>query len=277
MPDIEQRVARHYGAEGLMQRIRAGLTALGSDPDAPRADDLKPIDEFHIGGVAATDRLLDPLDIGPATRVLDIGAGLGGTARHVAGRFGAHVTGVDLTPEYVQAAQALSTMAGFGARNAFVTGSALELPVADGGFDLALMLHVGMNIEDKARLMREARRVLRRGGVFAVYDVMRGPNGAPLTYPVPWAAEADTSFVAPLDAYTAAATAAGFERQASTGRRDVAIDFLESFRQRVAQSGPPPLGIHLLMGDTAAVKIANMLAQLKDGRIEPTELVLRAV
>ena len=51
------------------------------------------------------------------------------------------------------------------------------MPFDDSAFDRAMMLHVGMNIADKAALMREAARVLEPGGLFCVYDMMRVRQG----------------------------------------------------------------------------------------------------
>ena len=275
MAGVEDKVAAHYGRGGLIERIRAGLAAAGADLDNPSPEALKPVDEFHIGGVKATDELLGQIEIPAGAAALDIGCGLGGTARLIAARTGAAVTGVDLTPEYVETARALSAMAGVGGVS-FHVGSALALPVPDAAFDLATLLHVGMNIEDKARLMTEARRALKPGGTFAVYEVMRGPDASDLVHPLPWAETPDFSFVAPLAAYEDAARAAGFEVVASRGRRDFALAFFEKMRAATAASGPPPLGIHLLMGDTAPQKIANMIQNIAANRIEPTELILRA-
>ncbi len=276
MNEIENRVAAHYGASGLLARIDAGLRSLGLDPETITPDDLKPVDEFHIGGAKATDELLAQVEIGPKTRVLDIGSGIGGAARRVATRFGAHVTGVDLTPEFVETATALSNRAGLSGATEFRVGSATSLPVEDGAFDLALLLHVGMNIEDKAALMREARRALRPGGTFAVYEVMRAEDPSPLPFPMPWAERPDFSFVEPLETYLAAARAAGFEVVASRKRREFAIAFFAAFRAALAEKGPPPLGLNLLMRETAGAKVANMLESVTIGRIEPTELILRA-
>src|SRR3546814_3455016 len=114
--------------------------------------------------------------------LLDIGCGLGGAARHFARACGCTVTGVDLTPEYVAVAEALTRMVGQADRVAFRAGSALDLPFEAASFDAATLLHVGMNIPDKDRLCAEAARVLKPGGVFGVYDGMRVGDGA-LTFP----------------------------------------------------------------------------------------------
>src|SRR3546814_2226143 len=113
-------------------------------------------------------------------------------------------------------------MVGQADRVAFRAGSALDLPFEAASFDAATLLHVGMNIPDKDRLCAEAARVLKPGGVFGVYDVMRVGDGA-LTFPVAWAATAGTSFVADPATYRRALEAAGFEIAEARDRRDLAL------------------------------------------------------
>ena len=44
-------------------------------------------------------------------------------------------------------------------------------------FDAAIMVHVGMNIPDKAAVFTDVRRALRDGGTFAVFEQMRVGDG----------------------------------------------------------------------------------------------------
>jgi ubiquinone/menaquinone biosynthesis C-methylase UbiE len=180
--------------------------------------------------------------------VRDVGSGLGGAARFVGSRYGCRVTGVDLTAEFVETARTLSEWTGLGQRLTFHHGSALALPFADVSFDAAYMLHVGMNILDKRRLAAQVARVLTRGGLFGIYDVMRtGP--AELMFPVPWAAMPELSALATPEAYKAALRASGFEVVAERSQREFAHEFYRGLRARMVQAGgPPPLGLHLLMG-----------------------------
>lgn len=132
-----------------------------------------------------------------------------------------------------------------------------------------------MNIADKTALCAGVRRVLKPGGVLAIYDVMRQADGD-LVFPVPWAARADTSFLATPAAYRAALEQAGFAVIHERDRRELALAFFRDMRARAAQSGPPPLGVHILMGESAPQKIANMAANIERGLIAPVELVGRA-
>lgn len=273
MEHLEDRVATHYTRDGLLERIDAALEALGvtgSDPG-----DLKPLDEFHTGGIKATEALLEQLEISPATRVLDIGAGIGGTARHVHGRFGAHVAAVDLTPAYVEVGKVLNARAGIGDGVSMMQGSALDLPLAAGSVDLALMFHVGMNIEDKPALMAEVARVLKPGGHFALFDVMQDGSDQSLVFPLPWAETRDTSFVAHPLAYRTAAEGAGLVHLHQRGRRDFTLEFFARVFEGIRANGLPPLGIHLLMGDNAAEKLRNYVANVEAHRVAPVEMIFR--
>lgn len=273
MPSTEQLTVVHYTRAELERDILAGLAALGAGATAT-ADDLAAVDEFHMGGRAATLELAAVLPLTPATRVLDIGAGIGGAARHLAAAHGCRVTGIDLTPDYVETARHLTRLVRLDDRVRFEVASAVDLPFADGSFDVAMLLHVGMNVADKARLAAEAHRVLAPGGSFAVYDVMRTGPGE-LGFPVPWATTPATSFLAAPEDYRAILAAAGFRIASERRRTELALATFRAMRERLATSGPPPLGLHLLMGETAREKVANIMAGLECGAIAPVELVAR--
>jgi SAM-dependent methyltransferase len=184
------------------------------------------------------------------------------------------VVGVDLTPDFIATARALSRMCGMDDRVRFETASALALPFADASIDGAMMLHVGMNIADKPGLMREIARVLVPGGAFVVYDVMQtGPAGP--AFPVPWAETSEGSALTGPDTYRAAAASAGFQVEAEVDRREAALDFFERIRAQAEAAGPPRIGLHTLLGPTVREKTANMIAALKAGAIAPTLMVLR--
>jgi hypothetical protein len=137
------------------------------------------------------------------------------------------------------------------------------------------MLHVGMNIADKAALCAEVARVLRPAAVFGVYDVM-AMSGEELVYPVPWARAPELSALGSLEDYRSALRRAGFDIVVERNRRDFAREFFQAMRARMAEAGgPPPLGIHLLMGGEAPVRIANMITNIEAGRCAPVEMLAR--
>lgn len=272
---IEEKVARHYARDDLEAAILSALAAAGKDPARLTADDLAPVDEFHTGGREATIELAARMELRPEMHLLDIGCGIGGASRFMAQTYGCRVTGLDLTEDFVRTAEALARRVGLQGRVSYWQGSALALPFAPATFDGAYMMHVGMNIEDKPALFRQARRVLRPGGVFAVYDVMCTGAGA-LSFPLPCADTAETAFLATPADYRRALESAGFEISEERDRYAYAVEFFGRVRASLAESGPPPLGTHLLMGSDAPQKLAAVVDNLDRRVIAPVELICRA-
>lgn len=269
------RVSQHYTHGSLVDAIEAGLRQLGKGPGTVEIADLAPVDEFHIGGRQASEAFLDQFGLQPDHRVLDVGCGLGGPARFTAQRYGVRVDGIDLTPEYVETGTVLNRWVGLDDRIVLSQGNALQLPYADDSFDAAYLMHVGMNIADKAALFAAVYRTLRPGGVFGVYDVMQASTGA-IEFPVPWASEPATSHLAAPESYRDALRSVGFAIEAERDRREFALAFFERLKAAsAAADGPPPLGLHILMGETARQKIANMVGNIAAGGIAPVEMIAR--
>lgn len=274
--ETEHRVAKHYAQGDLERMILDALAASGKDLNRLTAEDLSPADEFHTGGREATAALAEQAGFAAGEHLLDVGCGIGGPSRFFAVERGCRVTGIDLTEDYVRTADALSRRVGLGGRLSYRLASAVALPFAEGTFDGAYMIHVGMNIEDKPALFAGVHRVLKRGGTFAIFDIMRAADGE-LAYPVPWAASEETSFVESAAEYRRGLEAAGFEIVRERDRSGFAGRFFAEVMARVARAGgPPPLGTHLLMKGNAAEKLANVVVSLENGLIAPTELVCRA-
>lgn len=269
----EQSVTDTYLHGSLLETIENALTRLGKHPDTVTITDLGPVDEFHIGGRIATERFLKQLNFAGDSHILDIGCGLGGTARFIADNYGARVTGIDLNPEYVETGNILCEWVGLSEQIVLEQGSANSLPYPDGHFDGACLLHVGMNIADKARLFQELARVLRPGALLGVYDVMRQRQGE-LVYPVPWADTESTSFLASPGQYQQSLGDAGFVLRDECNRRDFALEFFQQLKAKgKSAGGPPALGLHTLMQEATGTKITNMIANISANLIAPVEMV----
>jgi SAM-dependent methyltransferase len=271
----DKAVSDHYVHGRLLEAIAAGVTQLGRSIDNVTVEDLGPVDEFHVGGRPATENFLGKFLLTENDHVLDIGCGLGGAARFVASNYESQVTGIDLTQEYIDTGNVLSAWVGLDDKITLLQGSALELPFENESLDGAYMLHVGMNIADKSRLFGEIHRVLRPGSLFGVYDLMR-QNDVDLVYPVPWAKDERTSSLATPDEYRQAMADAGFEFVSEENRRDIALEFFRQQRAKTqAAGGPPPLGLHILMQESTAGKLKNMIANITNGCIAPVEILAR--
>ena len=268
----QQAVTAHYGVGDLGERILAALRAAGKDVEHLTPGDLAPLDAFHIRGRDATRELAALAHLGASQEVLDVGCGVGGSARFLAAEHGCRVTGVDLTEEYCRVATMLSDRCGLAALTSFRAASALELPFADGRFDVAWTEHVQMNIADKARFYGEIRRVLKAGGKLLFHDVFRGPGGSP-HFPVPWAGDASISHLDAPGDIGRLLESIGLRRE---HWEDVSAKSLAWFRallERFAARGRPPLGLHLLMGADAPQKFDNLVRNLAEARIVVVQAV----
>jgi ubiquinone/menaquinone biosynthesis C-methylase UbiE len=273
---VESQVAQHYARTDLEQAILEALAASGKDIDKLTPGDLSPVDEFHTGGRQTTADLAAQANFAPGMHLLDVGCGIGGASRFFAADRGCRVTGIDLTQEYVETAEALARRVGLAGRVSYRQASALALPFEAGTFDGAYMMHVGMNIEDKPALFAEVRRVLKPGSRFAIFDVMRTGEGQ-LRFPLHWATVPETSFVVSPADYRDALQAAGFAIVTERDRGDYARAFFREVVARTAEAGgPPPLGIHILMKTDVPQKLANVVHNIEEGLIAPVEIICRA-
>ncbi|UCC68983.1 MAG: methyltransferase domain-containing protein [Armatimonadota bacterium] len=118
-------------------------------------------DASRSAGPLTVRMLARLLNVGPSCGVLDIGCGTGNFMMAL-GKRAASVVGVDTSPGM------LSQAAGKGLEGQLVRGDALALPFADGAFDAAYGVQVLHHLRDKAAAVREAYRVLKRGGVLAL-------------------------------------------------------------------------------------------------------------
>jgi MPBQ/MSBQ methyltransferase len=265
-------VETHYTSESLGGAILCALKSAGKDVEHLTPDDLAPVDEFHGGQRPATIRLAEMVGFTGTERVLDVGSGLGGPSRYLAWRHGVHVSGVDLTAEFVRVAEMLTRLTGLAGRVDYRQGDALNLPFADASFDVVWSQNVAMNIADRDRLYGEMRRVLKPGGRLALQEVAAGPGGAP-HFPVQWAREPDISFLFSAEATRAKLEAAGFR---VVTWQDTTQDALESSarRARNTSAGPPPLGTHLILGDDWQAMFHNSARNLEERRTELFNAIL---
>lgn len=271
--NLEGSVAAHYRKKGLLEVILAGLEAAGADATRPTLEQLAPVDEFHTAGRITTLKALGMTPIAAGMHVLDAGCGIGGTARVLAKEHGCRVTGIDLTPEFVEVAEKLTARMNLDGACSFYAGSVLAMPFADSAFDAAVTFHVAMNISGRTTFYDELARVLRPGAPLCLFDVMKGP-GPGMVYPVPWAETEATSFLRTPAETRDLLTKAGFKIDREESQHAFAIGFFrEAFAKAAEAEGPPPLGLHLLTGENSPEKFANYLQALEAEQIDPVIMV----
>tara|TARA_A100000164_G_C21866281_1_gene752690 strand:- start:132 stop:962 length:831 start_codon:yes stop_codon:yes gene_type:complete len=270
----EQSVAAHYNKNDLYKKIEDGLLELGVSLDSVQREDLSLVDDFHIGGSAASQFVLDQLSTDKEHNILDVGCGIGGPARFMTQTSGCNVFGVDLTRAYIEVGTRLNTLVRLNEKVTLRQGSALSLPYESSFFDGAYMIHVGMNIEKKIKLMKEVSRVLKKGKRFVFFDVMKTTEKN-IVYPLPWAERAEESAVDKLEVYELALDSAGLDILNVEDKNQFAVSFFKNMIAKMKDVGPKPLGLHLLMGDNTRDKVINAYEQIREGYLTPFLMVVQ--
>jgi ubiquinone/menaquinone biosynthesis C-methylase UbiE len=127
-------------------------------------------DQDHYGGLEANDALVVRTGIGKGTHVVDFCAGLGGPARYLAYRYGADVTGIELTPARVKGAEELTRRVGLQHQVRVIEGNVLQVPLPDASIDVVISQEALLHVPDKARALSQAFRILKPGGRIAFTD-----------------------------------------------------------------------------------------------------------
>ena len=203
-------VAYYERGPELSGVVLDALRAAGRRVDPVHPDDLAGLDEFHGLGRAATLTMAEVAGISPGERVLDVGAGIGGPARTLATHLGARVTALDPTRRFCQLSEELCRRSRLDAHVHVVYGDARSMPLGDSEYDVVWTQAVWPSVDDKPAMLNEMHRVLKDDGRLALYEVVGGPAGGDLHYPVPWANTPAESFLVSAQELRRLAESAGF-------------------------------------------------------------------
>ena len=267
-----QHIHRYYSPSDLYDRIVEGLQRMGKDLSAVTLDDLKPVDEFHIRGDVATKELIALSGFTSDMHVLEVGCGIGGSARRLSHQTGCRVTGLDLSASYIDTAERLTRLLGMHERVRFHAGSALSLPFADETFDGAWSLQMNMNIEDKLSWLQEIHRVIKPDSRMLLYEVC-GNRNAPIHFPVPWAQDRSMSFLVPPESFRELIAAVGFDILSWVDQTDLAQEEFSQVSKPVGDPELPILGSYLLVGRDIKTKAFNLRCNLEEERVSLIEAV----
>ncbi|KAF0311147.1 Phosphoethanolamine N-methyltransferase [Amphibalanus amphitrite] len=128
------------------------------------------------GGKPVTERLCDRLDLQAHSRVLDVGTGPGGSAIHMASRYGCHVTGIDLSANMVTVAlqRQASLPPAVRERLRFEISDITEREYRDASYDVIYSRETLLHVEDKAAVLAKFWRWLKPGGKLLITDYCQG-------------------------------------------------------------------------------------------------------
>ena len=155
-----------------IDRVYNELAELGKSGDAPlTAAELSEFDQLHYHGTDAVDHAIHMIGIDKSARVLEIGSGFGGPARHVAHNTGARITALELQPDQNRMASELTERCGLSANLTHVCGDILTCDWQQQQFDAIVSWLAIFHIPERARLLALAGDLLSSGGVFYTEDL----------------------------------------------------------------------------------------------------------
>jgi SAM-dependent methyltransferase len=272
MTENMKHIHGYYSPNDLYNKIVDGLEELGKDLSKVTLDDLQPVDEFHIRGDTASRELIELAEFTPDMRILDVGCGIGGSTRRLSHETGCHVTGIDLSNEYIDAAERLTKLLNMQEQVTFHACSALELPFDDSSFDGIWSLQMNMNVQDKLAWLKETYRVLKPGGRAVLYEVCGSKNPS-LHFPVPWAQDESMSFLLPPELFRDTITAAGFDIEIWNDKTDLAQSAFANAKEPTGETSLPVLGVYLLVGNDIQTKAYNLRRNLDEDCVSLIEAV----
>jgi sarcosine/dimethylglycine N-methyltransferase len=163
-----------------LERIERGLAAQGISPKHPiRPEQLFSLDQWHYHGTDAIRLAAEQLHLGPRSRVLDIGAGVGGPARYLAHATGCHVTALELQPNLHEIGKDLTRRSGLATFITHVCGDVLTYPISEGIFDAVVSWLAVLHIPDRPRLCKRIALALRDGDSCYIEDLCQRAPFAP--------------------------------------------------------------------------------------------------
>jgi glycine/sarcosine/dimethylglycine N-methyltransferase len=131
-----------------------------------------PDEDIDAASRRTVERMLSKVEITPDTRVLDIGSGYGGAARHLARTYGCQVACLNLSEVENDRNREFNRAEGLDELIEVKDGSFEDIPFQDNAFDLVWSQDAILHSGDRERVLEEVARVLKRGGSFVFTDPM---------------------------------------------------------------------------------------------------------
>jgi len=227
----------------------------------------------HIGGVEATEALVELCHIGPGSYVLDVGCGVGVTPCYLAKRVGCRVVGVDISEKMLERSRERARREGVAGLVELRVADAQELPFEGGLFDAVITESVTAFPEDKQGAVNEYARVTKPGGYVGLNETawLKVP---PPPEVVAWAAQDVGASVQPQtpEAWTGMLVAAGLREIVS---RTYAVDPQAEAKGIVRRYGLPGMvrvmgRMVLLYARSAAYR--RFVGEVRKGGVLPKDL-----
>lgn len=235
---MRTETASHWSYPDRVEKVKLTIGNLEGSLEEKLVQ-LSKLDHFHGGGLWVTKELLKLMDTKPEMQGIDIGCGMGGPMRWLAHKTGCRMTGVDITPEFIEVAEFFTKKLNMSRFCTFSIADACSLPF-NAEFDFALMMAVSCNISDRQALCKSIYRTLKAGASIGMLEIVKGKNEG-LVLPVPWSADGkrDTNFLLTEDETVKCFEGEDFRL---VKKRVVSKEVLEWFKKSKTDTG---IGIHI--------------------------------
>ncbi len=268
---IDKHYQQQLNPNAVIQRVREHF------PVGANLYQLAPVDQLHIGGIKASERLLRHLDPLKHQHVLDIGSGAGGLMRQAAS-LGINMIGLDITHDLNRLNQGLNACYAQPVHNRVITGDAHHLPFADASIDLILFQHSFLNMPDDRQVLSECRRILKPGGQLVMHEVIKGQHPEAIRYPVPWAETASQSHLLSKKELLGRLSQAGVEILSFEDWSEKAIEWRrrQLDKETTGTAEKAPLSPAMILGSRFATMGKNLVHNLESDAIRVIEITAKA-
>ena len=258
----------------VFSRVHQAMSETGLINKKLEIEELFPIDQYHARGIAATVDLGKRMPISKNQKIIDIGCGLGGPARYYAKEFKCFITGIDITPSFVEIGNEFNRLTSMSDNVELLVGNGEVLDFDNETFDGAYSQHVTMNISNREKFFSEAFRVLKKDSFFAFSEHGLGEKGNPI-FPLPWADTEKMSFLLPPEETILLLKKVGFSNIEIIETGDKYISGYEKLTNPSAKKENPILGIHVIGGGSMKERSVNSMKSIKENRTLPFEVVCK--
>jgi len=153
------------------ERIYNELDAIGYKKDFPlKVEDITPFDQYHYLGTDAVDDAIRSLDIDSENRIMDIGSGIGGSARYLAKKTGCHVTALEVQPDLHNIACSLTEHCGLSDSVQHLCGDILDFSGRRYNFDVLVSWLSFLHIPNRSSLLKKCYHILKPDGKLFIED-----------------------------------------------------------------------------------------------------------
>ena len=155
-----------------VDRIFNELREIGkSTSSSLLVEDLTKFDQLHYHGTDAIDIFIEKLEINEKTKILDVGSGMGGSARYIANKTGAEITAIELQSDQNNLAKDLTKKCGLSNKVNHICGDILDYDFKNQTFDAVVSWLTLYHIANHEILLKKLFDLLNPNGFFYTEDI----------------------------------------------------------------------------------------------------------